>query len=214
MFLANRLRRDNLLGTALILFGILFIGYYGLRTVRTFIQFRTQGLRPGVTNVEAIRPWMTIRYIGLAYGVPEEYIYDQLEIPLDEKTRDDTLGQLNRLFEFGDAVPGEGPPILQDVKDIIRRYQENPVATGLDDIRPWMTIRYIANGTGVAEADILEQLGIPRQDKGDRDNGYKPLRLLDQEYRLGGPEESIKAIQEIISTYQAENPAPVEGADE
>lgn len=214
MFLANRSRRDQILGTVLILFGVLFIGYYGLRTARGFFLFRNQGLRPGVTNVEAIRPWMTIRYIGVAYGVPEEYIYDQLEIPLDEKTRDHTLQQLNRDFELGPPVPGEGPPILQDVKDIIRRYQENPVATGLDDIRPWMTIRYVANATGIEEAYLLEQLNIPLQDERDRDNAYKPLRFLEREYRLGGPQESIEAIQKIIRTYQAENPVPVEGADE
>ncbi|MGB0387576.1 MAG: hypothetical protein ACPGWR_22380 [Ardenticatenaceae bacterium] len=206
----TRSRREKLLTIALIVCGVLLVGYFGLRVARGFLLFRTQPLKPGITDVQAIRPWMTIRYIGVAYAVPEEYLFFQLDIPFDNRTRDDTLGRLNRHFEVGEPKPDEPPPIINKVQEAIKRYQEEPVATGLDQIRAWMSVQYIANATGVPAAYIFESIGLPLEEA----NEYMLLRDLDGKYRYGGPRQLIEAIQEAIAQYEAQAPAPAEGENE
>ena len=157
------LTNRKIMGIALILLGLVVVAFFGIRAVRSFktLQYiREQGLDRGAASVDAIRPWMTIRYVSVAYGVPEEYIFAELEIPFDRRSSDDLLGRLNRAYQLGKSAQGEYPAIIDKVGAAILAYQANPVATGLDDIRPWMTIRYIANSTGVPEAYLLEQLEI------------------------------------------------------
>ena len=69
------------LTAVLILGGLAIISIYGYRTYRSFNQVRyaqNEGLTDGTADVAAIRPWMTIRYIAVAYAVPEEYIFAQI----------------------------------------------------------------------------------------------------------------------------------------
>ena len=68
----------RILTFALILIGVGLILYFGTNSVRSFQRVRyvqEQGLETGEASVDAIRGWMNIRYIGVAYAVPEEYIY-------------------------------------------------------------------------------------------------------------------------------------------
>ena len=60
--------------------------------------------------------------------------------------------------------PGAAPVLFERLTAAILAYRENPVATGLNDIRPWMSIRYIANSTGVRESELLGALGITSAD--------------------------------------------------
>ena len=76
------------------------------------------GLKPGITDVEAIRGWMTVPYIAAAYGVPEEHIFKEIGIPA-EKNQKKSLSQLNRKYAFG-----EKGVIVNAVKTAIRKYQE------------------------------------------------------------------------------------------
>lgn len=177
----TRIRTEKLLILALMVCGLLFIGYFGWGFVRNFLLFRTNPLKPGITNVEAIRPWMTIRYIGVAYGVPQEYIFFELEIPFDRKDSDMPLRNFNDKHKLGPPTPGEDLPVLQKIKTIIQQYQNDPVATGLDEIQPWMTIQYVANATGVPASYIFEYLDLPNIE----DNQYLPLFDLGRKYHYG-----------------------------
>ena len=108
----------------LIVLGLILVGLFGVRAVVSFVRIQQTGLLPGVTDVEAIRGWMTIPYIATAYGVPEEYLFEHIGIPA-EGNRNKSLGQLNREYAFGQPTI-----ILNVVKEAIRQYQrEQPPPT-------------------------------------------------------------------------------------
>jgi hypothetical protein len=213
--LSKLLKNRRFVAAVLIVVGVLIIGVYGVRSFRSFREFqyaRENGLQDGTAGVEAIKPWMTFRYVSTAYGVPEEYLFAELEIPFDQRNSNQTLGELNRIYDFGPPEPPdpanpesaqEPPelPIMPLVEEAILAYQANPVATGLDDIRPWMTIRYIANSTGVAEAFILEQLALT-----DENNTvFKPLYAVAEETRFeGGPRALADRVANILEQYEVE----------
>lgn len=114
-------RWERLLTIGLIVIGLILILFFGVRTVVSYIRIQQTKLEPGVTDVEAIRGWMTVPYIAQAYGVSEEYIFEQINIP-QEGNQDRSLGQLNREYAFGQPMA-----ILNRVKEAIRRYQaEHP----------------------------------------------------------------------------------------
>jgi hypothetical protein len=196
------LTNRNVVGIALIVVGLLVLTFFGLRAVRSFrtLQYiREQGLDRGVASVEAIRPWMTIRYVSVAYGVPQEYIFAELEIPFDRRSSNDTVGHLNQVFQLGRSDRGEYPAIIDNIAAAILAYQADPVATGLDDVRPWMTIRYIANSTGVPETYLLEQLGLSVEDN----NVYKPLDELAGSVRYdGGPRALVRDLGQVLRQYE------------
>lgn len=190
------------LAILLIVIGLVVTTIYGLRSVQSYQQLqyiRAQGLDDGTANVEAIQPWMTIGYIAVAYAVPEEYIYAELDIPFDRRNQHQTLGDLNRQYRLGRPEAGEAPVIMQRVQAAILAYRENPVATGLDDIRSWMTVQYIANSTGVPAEYLFEQLDIPAEG-----NAFKPLDVLAREVKFReGPRGLSEAIKTALNQYEA-----------
>jgi hypothetical protein len=114
-------RKWQIIIISLIVIGLLLIGFFGLRAVRSYIRIQQTGLEQGVTDVELIRGWMTIPYIAKAYQVPEDYLFEQLNLPA-EGNRHKSIGELNRTYARGQ--PGV---ILEVVKAAIRRYQaEHP----------------------------------------------------------------------------------------
>jgi hypothetical protein len=117
-------RRGKILTTGLIILGLILVIFFGLRAVRSFIRLQQDGLKPGVTDVEQVKGWMTVPYIAHAYKVPEDYIFEQLNIP-PQANRKKNLGQLNREF-----FPEERGATLNAVKAAIRHYQaEHPPGT-------------------------------------------------------------------------------------
>lgn len=166
-------RWQKVLAILLVGGGLLMLGLYGFRFVRQAIQFRTQGLRPGVSEVEEMRPWMTLQYVAVAYGVPTPYLADALDVPDTPRNRDTPLGRLAREQRL------EGPAFMAQVEAAIRAYEENPVATGIEEIRPWMTLEYVANAAGVPVSYLLTELGLPL----DQNWEYQPLRDVGHEVR-------------------------------
>jgi hypothetical protein len=117
-------RWERYLTTILIVAGLLLIIWFGMRSAVSAIRVWRTGLQPGVTDVEAIRGWMTIPYIARAFGVPEEYLFEAMGIPV-EGNRRKSLGKLNREY-----TPGERGVILKRLKVAILRYQtEQPERT-------------------------------------------------------------------------------------
>ena len=86
------------------------------------------------------------------------------------------------------------------MQEAISQYRQNPVATGLEgDIRPWMSIQYIANSTGIPAEYFFEQLGIPMDG-----NAYLPLDALIKEAQYEpGLRAMVEKIQQIVDTYEA-----------
>jgi hypothetical protein len=191
-----------LLTIAVIAIGLAVAAFFGARSLRSFreLQYiRQQGLDRGTASVDAIRPWMTIRFIAVAYAVPEEYMYSLLAIPFDQRNPNRALGELNRDYHLGQVPNSTNLVIVQKAKDAITEYRKNPVATGLRDVRPWMSIRYIANSTSIPEADIFAAIGLPAAG-----NENKPLDFLapEQHYK-GGPRALAEAIQNALRQRKA-----------
>jgi hypothetical protein len=198
--LLKSLSKMQILAIALVVTGLVLVILFGVRIIHSFgeMQYiREQGLDLGTADVEAIRPWMTVRFVAVAYGVPQEYLFAELGIPFDQRNSNETLRSLNRKYDFGRPVDDDQPPILEKTKEAIVQYQANPVATGLaEDVRPWMSIRYIANSTGIPEAYIFQQLGIPVDG-----NEGKPLERLDQEFKFGGRRDIVQAVRNALVHY-------------
>ena len=194
--------RTRLLLIAVIAIGLAIAAFFGMRSVQSFRQLqyiRQQGLDRGTASLDAIRPWMTIRFIAVAYAVPEEYLYSALEIPFEQRNANQSLGELNRIYHLG-LVPNSTELVIMDrARAAIAEYRKNPVATGLRDVRPWMSIRYIANSTGIAEGDIFAAIGLPAAG-----HENKPLDLISREQHYpGGPRALVEAVQRVLTQQKA-----------
>lgn len=109
--------RERKICIVLIIVGVILIGVFGFRAVRSYIRLERMRLKPGTTDVEAIRGWMTIPYIARAYGVPRDYIFQRLNIP-HEGNQDESLYHLQRAYDFD-----EQGAIVEAVKTAIQQYQ-------------------------------------------------------------------------------------------
>ncbi len=186
----------------LVLLGFGLIWHFGTRSYRSFRELNyihAEGLDRGTASVDAICPWMTIRFVAMAYAVPEEYLYAKLGIPFDRRNANRPLGLINDDYKLGRSSNGRDPAIIDKVKAAITAYRANPVATGLRDIRPWMSVRYIANSTGVPAQTIFEEINIPTSG-----NESKPLDLLSKEQHYpGGPPALVDAIKNVLAQHKA-----------
>lgn len=198
------------LALALILIGALVIALYSMRSLRSYREFqhiRGAELDRGLARLDAIRPWMTVRYVGVAYAVPEEYIFAQLEIPYNRRNSNATLGQLNQDYAMGQATDAEFPAIIDRVAQAIVDYRANPVPPGLRELRPWMTLRYIAASTGVPQAYLVEALGLDAAHAAELDAAIRPLDQLAHEMRYpGGPEAMLSQLRQALDSYEASTP--------
>lgn len=187
---------------ATIAIGLIISGLFVVRSVRSFreLQYiRTQGFDRGTASVDAIKPWMTIRFVAVAYAVPEEYLYSALAIPFDRRNANTSLGELNRIYERGLVEGGSELVVVDQARAAIRDYRANPVVTGLRDVRPWMSVRYIANSTGVPADEILAAAGLPAEA-----NQYKPIEMLADELAYpGGGRALAEALQRALPERKA-----------
>lgn len=206
----RRLAQWQIVALLLILIGVALMALYSLRSVRSYREFqyiRAEGLDRGTARVEAIRPWMTVRYVAVAYAVPEEYIFAELEIPYNRRNRNETLGRLNEEYAMGQSTLAPYPQIIDRVAQAIRDYRANPVPTGLRELRPWMTLRYIAVSTGVPEAILLAALELDVVRAAEIDATVRPLDELAHELRYpGGPEELFRRLRAAIDAYEVSAP--------
>jgi hypothetical protein len=112
--------RQRLVIAGLIVLGVLFVGFFGVRAARAIRHIHDGGFIPGhrppapsETNVELIRDWMTIPYIADTYGVPSQMIFKELKIP-DANNRDKSLKELNEEF-----FPKQDGYVLNAVKKAV-----------------------------------------------------------------------------------------------
>ncbi len=208
------LNKLQIIAIGLVLIGLGLVIFYGIRTVSSYreLQYiREAGFDDGTADLDAIRPWMTPRFVAVAYAVPQEYLFAELDIPFDRRNGNEPLGELNREFDFDEpddksdktddkpdkADDRRSMPIIDKVKEAITKYRENPVPTGLEgDIRGWMSIQYISNSTGVPVEFILEKADIPKG------NQYMPLYVVTDELDYpGGGRAMAEAIQNALNQY-------------
>jgi len=195
------------LPVAVILIGLIVTLLFGVRSVRSFRQLQyiqQQGLDRGAASVDAIQPWMTIRFIAVAYAVPEEYLYSALDVAFDRRNADRPIGRI----QPDRPTPTDGPPptpipppipdfgteIVARAKAAVLAYQTDPVATGLPEVRGWMSLRYISNSGGIPLDELFTQTGLSPTLNPD-----KPLDLLaaEEEYP-GGPHALVEDVAQAL----------------
>ena len=198
-----RPRARMLVTIVVIVIGLAVAAVYGVRSVQSFRQLRyiqQQGLDRGTASVDAIRPWMTVRFVAVAYAVPEEYLFSALDVPYNQRNTNSTLRQIEQTYHIDDSFTDSRSEAVERLKKGITEYRADPVVTGLRDVRVWMSIRYIANSSGVPESFIFQQLGIPQEG-----NDTKPLGLLsDEQHYPGGPRAFELAVQRALDAHQGQ----------
>lgn len=150
----------------------------------------------GNPSPNLLRPWMSIRYISVAYAVPQGYLFEAVDIQPKKETGMISIQRLNR--EMGLETVNNQPVLLEIIRAAILAYRANPVATGLLErqVEDWMTVQYIANSTGIPPEDIFEAIGLPM-----KGNAHKPLGYLSDEVKYpGGPKALGAAIQALVDS--------------
>jgi hypothetical protein len=148
----------------------------------------------GNLSPDLLRPWMSLRYIAVAYAVPQLYLYDAAGIQPRPETSMLALNRLNQQMKLG-RVDGE-PALMKTIREAITAYRVNPVVTGLleQEAQDWMTVQYIANSTGVPAETILTGIGLPVDG-----NANKPLGFLsDTTHYSGGTKALVAAVQKVL----------------
>jgi hypothetical protein len=100
--------------------GIILTVIFGYRALHSFMRVRMTRLQPGSTDVEAIRPWMTVPFLSRTFNVPKDYLYQQINVPpagSDPKS----LFELER--EYFPKQPGV---VIEKIKAVIRGYLLTP----------------------------------------------------------------------------------------
>ena len=75
-----------IVAAGLIVLGLVIVIHYGRGAFNSYraMEFaREHGFDAGNPNPDLIRPWMNIRYIAVAYAVPQEFLFAELGIPMD-----------------------------------------------------------------------------------------------------------------------------------
>jgi hypothetical protein len=112
--------KQRALVIGLIVLGILFTIFFGMRAFHAFRKFDGHGPPPRgkvETDVELIRDWMTVSFISKMYRVPERDIFDALNIsPLG--SHDKSLKDLN-----DDYYPDKDGFVMDTVKTVILAFQ-------------------------------------------------------------------------------------------
>jgi hypothetical protein len=148
----------------------------------------------GNLSPDLLRPWMSLRYIAVAYDVPQLYLYDAAGIQPHPETSMLGLNRLNQQMKLG-QVDGQ-PALMKTVREAILSYRANPRVTGLleQEAQDWMTVQYISNSTGVPVETIFAGIGLPAEG-----NAHKPLGFLnDQTNYPGGPKALVAAVQKVL----------------
>lgn len=163
------------------------------------VNYATENnFKDGNLSPDLLRPWMSIRYISVAYAVPQKYLLDAAHIQPKKETSMIAINRLNRRMGLG-ATDGS-PTLMNTIRDAILAYRANPIATGLIEkhVSDWMTVQYIANSTGIPAETILLEAGIPMNG-----NANKPLGFLGDEINYsGGPKALVAVIQKIIDSHE------------
>ncbi len=210
MALLKRLKSISIIqivAIILICVGLMAVVRYGIGTFYAFREMqyaRQNNFGEGNLDPSLLRPWMNMQYVAVAYAVPQEFLFAELGIPFERRNSRISLDDLNEMFNFGRAQAEPPKPlILERLAEAIENYRANPVPTGLegDGIRPWMSIQYIANSTGIPVETIFKEINLEQDG-----NAFIPLEYLVDEVKYpGGPRALFENIQRVIDTHEAPN---------
>lgn len=209
MVIINKIKsisKIQILAIILIVVGVVAVVHYGRGAFYAYRELeyaRTNDFKSGNVDPELIRPWMTVRYIAVAYAVPQEYLFSELGLPMERRHSETPLDDLNAQLNL-DRFEKNGRPyfaIIDILRQAIIDYRENPVPTGLKEggVRPWMSMQYVANSTGIPVETLFAQIGLPPDDTANMPLEY----LADKTDYEGGLRALMDAVQRAVDTYEA-----------
>lgn len=193
------------LAILLILVGalIMVVRAKGVLEVSREVQYaRNNNFAAGNLSPDLLRPWMSLRYVAIAYAVPQKYLYDVIGVQPHPETSMLGINRLNRQMGLG-QVEGQ-PVLLGKVRQAIVDYRLHPVSTGLleQHVEGWMSVQYIANSTGIPAETILREINLSASDS----NINKPLDVLAEEIDYhGGPRQLSADVQAVVRRLAPEN---------
>jgi hypothetical protein len=118
----------------LIILGVVMTAIFGIRLMRLTQELRVVRNHPQLTDVEMIRPWMTIPFISRGYHVPESVLWQGWGIP-EAGNRQKNLRNLDLLY-----ADGQPDAILNKVKAIISEYEaQHPRSPSPNQNSPYLT---------------------------------------------------------------------------
>jgi len=197
----NRLKslpKIQILAILIILVGVVIMAVRvkGMLGFSREVQYASKNnFATGDLSPDLLRPWMSLRYVAVAYAVPQKYLYDAIEIQPRPETSMLGINRLNRQMGLG-QVDGQ-PVLLNKVRQAIIDYRARPVATGLleQHVEGWMTVLYIANSTGIPAETIFQEIHFQA---GENDEN-KPLDFLaDERNYTGGPRQLVADVQAVV----------------
>ena len=133
---SNATRKQRALVIGLIVVGIVFTAFFGMRVLHAFRKFN--GHRPPPpgeveTDVELIRDWMTVPFVSRMYRVPEKNLFDAIGIP-PFSNHDKSLKDINQ-----DYYPNTDGYVLDMVKATILAHQPSPIPDSAPSAVPPLT---------------------------------------------------------------------------
>jgi len=131
----RRLRVAHVLYAVLLLLGLLLTLFFALRAVRSYRHFVDGRDRPPREAIGDIAPWMSVPYVAAAYGVPADFLFEQLKIPAEGNDRK-PLRILEREY-----FNGERGAILESARAAVELYYAGgpvptPIIPNPEDIPP------------------------------------------------------------------------------
>ena len=76
----------------------------------------------GTASVDAIQPWMTIRYISVSTGVSETYIFEQIGIPAENDNEFKDLGRLDKEYRYEGGLRA----LIDTLRNALANYEKAP----------------------------------------------------------------------------------------
>ena len=95
-----------------------------IATVQAFQRFQQRHQLVVTGDVRTIEPWMTIRHISIVYHVPENYLYDSLNI---SRSHNEKLS----LMLLADRYKRPVNELIHQVQAAILIYREKHLSSGL-----------------------------------------------------------------------------------
>ncbi|GAB4580344.1 MAG: hypothetical protein Fur0022_30840 [Anaerolineales bacterium] len=191
--------RSKTVATFLIVLGVCLILIFGFRAMRAFRRMPPFPPHPPppLESVEAIRPWMNLKYVSKVYKVPSDYLARYLQIPHELQQEHISLDDLNLALNLGTNEAGE-PLIVEQIEFAIIEFHAHPNFHKTRMVEPTMSIRFIVTETGIPETYFADRLNLSLS--GDE---FSTIELLSMEQNYpGGSQALTEAIQQIVNTYE------------
>lgn len=107
---------------SLITIGLLLIGVFGVRAVKSFLHIRH--IETEIGSPVSLHGWMTIPFIAKSHHIPVDYLFDAIGVPRAEN-EDESIHHLKNNYFDGNA-----DAIIQAIQTAVAEY--NPAL----DARP------------------------------------------------------------------------------